>query len=210
MFDYLFKIILVGDSGVGKSCTILRLTSNSFVNSHDITIGVEYGTKYINTDNKKIKLQIWDTAGQECFKSIIRAYYRDSAGVLVCYDITDRKSFQHVENWINEILKECIKKPKMILVGTKHDIENNRQVSMKEAQELADEHDMAFIETSSKTGEGIEKCFNIIAQKIYDDVKLNNDGNQENQFNIPGVRITIAHQIDTMYEKTEKQCCKIL
>ena len=122
-YNYLFKLIIVGDATVGKSCILLRFISNNYRNSHDLTIGVEFGMKIININNKNIKLQIWDTAGQECFRSIIRSYYRNSAGAILVYDISNRKSFNNIIYWLEEIKKYASNNLSIILVGNKCDLD---------------------------------------------------------------------------------------
>ena len=122
-YNYLFKLIIVGDATVGKSCILLRFINNNYRTSHDLTIGVEFGMKIININNKNIKLQIWDTAGQECFRSIIRSYYRNSAGAILVYDISNRTSFNNIIYWLEEIKKYASNNLSIILVGNKCDLD---------------------------------------------------------------------------------------
>merc|ERR1719486_891520 len=128
-YAYLFKYIIIGDTGVGKSCLLLQFTDKRFQPVHDLTIGVEFGARMISIDSKHIKLQIWDTAGQESFRSIIRSYYRGAAGALLVYDITRRDSFEHVSQWLQEARANADPELVITLVGNKSDKVGDRQVA---------------------------------------------------------------------------------
>lgn len=123
-FEYLFKYIIIGDSNVGKSCMVQRFIEGEFNSELENTIGVEFGAKEISIDGTLVKLQIWDTAGQEAFQSITRAYYRSSAGALLCYDITSKTSFSHIEHWLEEVQANGNEEMVICLVGNKIDMEN--------------------------------------------------------------------------------------
>ena len=123
-FEYLFKYIIIGDSNVGKSCIVQRFIEGEFNNELENTIGVEFGAKEIRINNKLVKLQIWDTAGQEAFQSITRSYYRSAAGALLCYDITSKQSFENVQNWLEEAKSNGNDEMVICLVGNKNDMEN--------------------------------------------------------------------------------------
>jgi len=152
---------------VGKSSILGRYTEDRYDDQNTgATIGVEFGTKIVNINDKYIKLQIWDTAGQERFRSIIRMYYRGSIGILLCYDSTNRESFNSIKNWICEIQNLIITKNKIILVATKTDDIINNQISKHEGAQLAEENGFLFIETSAKTGKNIEKCFTDLTREI--------------------------------------------
>lgn len=167
MHKHLFKFIIIGDSGIGKSCLISRFTNNSFIEEHDMTIGVEFGSKVVDINDCKIKIQLWDTAGQECFRSITRSYYKDSIGVVLCYDTTNITSFYNIVKWMDEIKKECCNNVVIMLVGTKNDLTTKRQVAYKEARIFADKHNMLFCETSAKNNFHITECFNNLLDKVY-------------------------------------------
>eukprot|EP01002_Notosolenus_urceolatus_P010189 NODE_3681_length_895_cov_11.940898_g3063_i0.p1 GENE.NODE_3681_length_895_cov_11.940898_g3063_i0~~NODE_3681_length_895_cov_11.940898_g3063_i0.p1 ORF type:complete len:208 (+),score=34.13 NODE_3681_length_895_cov_11.940898_g3063_i0:224-847(+) len=158
-WDMLFKYIIIGDSGVGKSCLLLQFTDRRFEPVHDLTIGVEFGARMITIDNKQIKLQIWDTAGQESFRSITRSYYRGTHGALLVYDITRRDSFDHVASWLEEARTGSNISTTIMLVGNKCDLESKRQVSTEEAAAFARENGLLFLETSAKTGHNINEAF---------------------------------------------------
>ena len=143
----MFKILLLGDSGVGKSCIIIRYIENNFSHNLMNSIGVDFKLKNIEIDSKKIKLQIWDTAGQERFKTITTSYYKGAHAILVVFDITDRDSFDHVRNWMADIDKFGKEGVLRILVGNKCDLAHNRQVTMEEAKEIANKYGIKYIET---------------------------------------------------------------
>ena len=165
-FDYLLKYIIIGDATVGKSNLLLRYYKDTFNYDYQITIGIEFGAKNVKIRNKTYKIQIWDTAGQENFKSITRAYYTNSACVLVVYDISSRDSFNNVNNWINECKNLSSKSILLVLVGNKSDLEERRQVNFEEGQELADKNGMLFYETSAKIGTNVDTVFYYSADKI--------------------------------------------
>jgi len=170
-YAYLFKYIAIGDTGVGKSCLLLQFTDKRFNPEHDLTIGVEFGTHQITVNHDKIKLQVWDTAGQETFRSITRSYYRNAAGALLVYDISRRDTFLHVTQWLVDAQTHGNKDMIVILVGNKSDIDHLRQVPTEEGQKLAEEKGLLFIETSAKTGQNVEEAFTLPAKTIYDRVK---------------------------------------
>ena len=133
-YDYIQKILLIGDSGVGKSSIVLRFTENTYNESYISTIGVDFKVKKLIIDNNVVKIQLWDTAGQERFKTITFSYYRGSHAVIIVFDITSRESFMNIEAWLEEIYKFCDKKKiKIIIIGNKKDLENTRKVSYDEA-----------------------------------------------------------------------------
>ena len=151
--------MLLGDSGVGKSCIIIRYIENNFSHNLMNSIGVDFKLKNIEIDSKKIKLQIWDTAGQERFKTITTSYYKGAHAILVVFDITDRDSFDHVRNWMADIDKFGKEGVLRILVGNKCDLAHNRQVTMEEAKEIANKYGIKYIETSAKDTINIDDLF---------------------------------------------------
>ncbi|XP_078445145.1 ras-related protein RAB1BV isoform X1 [Wolffia australiana] len=166
-YDYLIKLLLIGDSGVGKSCLLLRFSDGSFTTSFITTIGIDFKIRTIELDGKRIKLQIWDTAGQERFRTITTAYYRGAMGILLVYDVTDESSFNNIRNWIRNIEQHASDNVNKILVGNKADMdESKRAVPTSRGQALADEYGIKFFETSAKTNLNVEEVFFSVARDI--------------------------------------------
>jgi Ras-related protein Rab-2A len=157
-------------AGVGKSCLLLQFTDKRFRQQHDLTIGVEFGARTIQIDNKNIKLQIWDTAGQESFKSITRSYYRGAAGALLVYDITRRDTFTHLTRWLEEVRQNGNPDTTIMLIGNKSDQDSRRQVTTEEGERFARENGLIFIETSAKTAANVEEAFINTTTVIYNNI----------------------------------------
>eukprot|EP00667_Euglena_gracilis_P019229 EG_transcript_20574 len=168
--DYLFKYIIIGDSGVGKSCLLLQFTDKRFEPVHDLTIGVEFGARMVTLGDKQVKLQIWDTAGQESFRSITRSYYRGASGALLVYDVTRRETFDHLQSWLDDARQNSNTNMTIMLIGNKSDLEAKRQVATEEGQQFAEQHGLIFLETSAKTAHNVDEAFigtaNVIHEKI--------------------------------------------
>jgi len=166
-YDYLFKLLLIGDSGVGKTSLLLRFADNKFLDSFITTIGVDFKIKKLDVDGKVIKLQIWDTAGQEKFRTITSSYYRGAHGIIVVFDVTNRESFMHVKGWLSDIDRYAqgnVKVQKM-LVGNKSDLPN-REVTFKEAKAFADGLGIKFCETSAKQSDNVMDAFQMMVNEI--------------------------------------------
>ena len=172
-YDYLFRYIIVGDMAVGKSCILLQFTDNKFRNQHELTIGVEFGAKTISINGKSVKIQIWDTAGQEAFQAITRTYYKGAIGALLVYDITRKETFIHVTKWLEEVRNNSSKTITVILIGNKKDLEDKRQVSYEEGEAFAKENGLMFLETSAKTAYNVVESFNLSAQCILNNIQKN-------------------------------------
>ena len=172
-YDYLFRYIIVGDMAVGKSCILLQFTDNKFRNQHELTIGVEFGAKTISINGKSVKIQIWDTAGQEAFQAITRTYYKGAIGALLVYDITRKETFVHVTKWLEEVRNNSSKTITVILIGNKKDLEDKRQVSYEEGEAFAKENGLMFLETSAKTAYNVVESFNLSAQCILNNIQKN-------------------------------------
>eukprot|EP00811_Abedinium_folium_P037265 NODE_9897_length_1391_cov_41.418513.p2 GENE.NODE_9897_length_1391_cov_41.418513~~NODE_9897_length_1391_cov_41.418513.p2 ORF type:complete len:203 (+),score=50.68 NODE_9897_length_1391_cov_41.418513:179-787(+) len=165
-YDYLFKLLLIGDSGVGKSCLLLRFADDTYTESYISTIGVDFKIRTLDQDGKTIKLQIWDTAGQERFRTITSSYYRGAHGIIVVYDVTDRDSFEHVKHWLQEIDRYAAEGVNKLLVGNKSDLQSKKVVSYDEAKELADSLGVHFMETSAKNAHNVEQAFHQMTREI--------------------------------------------
>lgn len=161
---------MIGNSGVGKSCLLLRFADDQFQENFMPTIGVDFKIRTINVDEKVCKLQIWDTAGQERFKTITSSYYKGAHGIIVVYDITDRDSFNAVHTWMSEIEKYTQDNITRILVGNKTDLENRRAVSFEEGQEMANHYGVRFLETSAKECKNVETAFTTMTREIKNNV----------------------------------------
>ena len=164
--DYLFKLLLIGDSGVGKSCLLLRFADDTYTESYISTIGVDFKIRTIELDGKTIKLQIWDTAGQERFRTITSSYYRGAHGIIVVYDVTDNESFNNVKQWLHEIDRYACENVNKPLVGNKSDLTSKRVVSTEQGKEFADSLGIEFLETSAKTSTNVEQAFLTMASQI--------------------------------------------
>ena len=158
-YDYLFKILIVGDSGVGKSCLLCKFADGDFSDAYISTIGVDFRMRIVGVRDKTCKLQVWDTAGQERFRTITSSYYRGAHGIIVAYDITDRESFLNVKQWLHEIDRYASEDVCKLLIGTKCDLESKRCVSQQEGREFADSLGCRFVETSAKRDTDVDECF---------------------------------------------------
>merc|ERR1711974_267613 len=174
-FHHKFKLLLIGDSGVGKSCILNRFAENTYSDSYISTLGVDFKNKNIQLDGKNIRLQIWDTAGQERFRTITSSYYRGAHGIIVVYDVTDPVSFTNVKQWLKEIATYASEDVHKLLVGNKCDLGDLRKVTKEQAKEFADKLEISFEETSAKEGIGIEEAFLTIAKQIKGASHLNEE-----------------------------------
>lgn len=165
-YDYLFKLLLIGDSGVGKSCLLLRFADDTYTESYISTIGVDFKIRTIDLDGKTIKLQIWDTAGQERFRTITSSYYRGAHGIIVVYDCTDQESFNNVKTWLEEIERYACENVNKLLVGNKCDLQTKKVVDTTTAMEYANQLGIPFLETSAKNATNVEQAFMTMAAEI--------------------------------------------
>lgn len=166
-YDYLLKIVLIGDSGVGKSNILSRFTRNEFNLESKATIGVEFATRTLQVEGKTIKAQIWDTAGQERYRAITSAYYRGAVGALLVYDITKRPTFDNVQRWLRELRANADSNIVVLMAGNKSDLDHLRSVSEQDGQSLAEKEGLSFLETSALEAHNIEKAFQTILTEIY-------------------------------------------
>ena len=202
-YNMLFKIVLVGDSSVGKTNLFLRYIKNEFDPQTKATIGVEFGTKIIKINNYNIKIQIWDTAGQERYKSITSAYYKGAQGAFLVYDITNKSSFLNIDKWIRDLKNNGDEKIVLFLIGNKNDLNDDRVIDTNEGKNKAKENKMFFLETSAKNNDNVNKAFDEIINNIFD-VYKNLIEEEENTIN-KGNGIDILN-IKDMNKK--KKCCE--
>ena len=159
-------MLLIGDSGVGKSCLLLRFADDTYTESYISTIGVDFKIRTVDLDSKVMKLQIWDTAGQERVRTITSSYYRGAHGIIVTFDVTDQESFNNVKQWLSEIDRYANENVNKLLVGNKSDLEEKRVVDKATAQAFADEIGIPYIETSAKNATNVEEAFMTMAGEI--------------------------------------------
>ncbi|XP_003967490.1 ras-related protein Rab-8B [Takifugu rubripes] len=165
-YDYLFKLLLIGDSGVGKTCLLFRFSEDSFNTTFISTIGIDFKIRTIELDGKRVKLQIWDTAGQERFRTITTAYYRGAMGIMLVYDTSNEKSFENIKNWIRNIEEHASSDVEKMILGNKCDMTDRRQVSKDRGEKLAIDYGVKFMETSAKSGLNVEEAFYTMARDI--------------------------------------------
>ncbi|KAL9129267.1 MAG: hypothetical protein Q9217_002248 [Psora testacea] len=192
-WDYIAKLVCIGDSGTGKSSLTIRLCEGRFSAQHDVTIGVEFGSRIVYVGppagsqdeqpsrQKKMKLSLWDTAGQETYKSITRSYFRGASGALLVFDITRRSTFLNAVDWLNDLRQIAEEGIVVVLIGNKSDLasssqgvggDNKRAVSVQEAEAWCQKNNVfRYVETSAKSGDGVEKAFLEVAQRIYDNIE---------------------------------------
>eukprot|EP00803_Ostreobium_quekettii_P004629 evm.model.scf_672.5 EVM.evm.TU.scf_672.5 scf_672:21350-23358(-) len=177
-YDLLFKVLLVGDSAVGKSCLLMRFTADRFDDHAASTIGVDFKIKYVTLKGKKLKLTIWDTAGQERFRTLTSSYYRGAQGIIFVYDVTRRETFESLASvWLSEVeMYSTIEDAVKMVVANKVDMDSDRQVSKEEGTAFARQHGCLFVETSAKTNVAVQQAFEELVQKILDTPGLQTNG----------------------------------
>ena len=205
-YDYLFKILILGDSFVGKTNILKRFIHNEFDSTTKETVGVEFDSKNYNFGEKTIKAQIWDTSGQERYRSVTKAYYKGAKGALLVYDISRRITFENIDNWIIDLRTNGDKDILIILIGNKSDLNSKREVNKDEAETKAEQYNIAFLETSAKNGDNIDKAFSELVEQVYNanktsieknDVKV--EGNNEDGISL--------QKDDVDEQKKNKGCC---
>ncbi|KAK8805521.1 hypothetical protein WA158_002177 [Blastocystis sp. Blastoise] len=208
IYDYLYKVVLIGDSGVGKTCILSRFTKNQFSLEAKATVGVEFASKCMTVDKKKIKAQIWDTAGQERFRAITSAYYRGAVGALVVYDISHHGSFENVEEWLRELKQHSEPDIVVMLVGNKCDLKNQRAVTQEEAIAYAEKNGMAFIETSAYDSTGVVDAFQTILKAIYEKISVSHMQKDKKALtSLPVQSSPIVLKTEPTKNQDGKKCC---
>ncbi|KAI6203814.1 hypothetical protein M3Y94_00600200 [Aphelenchoides besseyi] len=202
-YDYLFKVVLIGDSGVGKSNLLSRFTRNEFNLESKSTIGVEFATRSIQVEGKIVKAQIWDTAGQERYRAITSAYYRGAVGALLVYDIAKHVTYENVARWLRELRDHADQNIVIMLVGNKSDLRHLRAVPTEEATAYAESNQLSFIETSALDSTNVEKAFTNILTEIYKSVSTRQVPADRVQPISTGNNITLSAN----NEQSSKKCC---
>mmetsp|Transcript_19973 Transcript_19973/g.27665 ORF Transcript_19973/g.27665 Transcript_19973/m.27665 type:complete len:214 (+) Transcript_19973:326-967(+) len=207
-YDHLIKLLLIGDSGVGKSCLLLRFSEDSFTTSFITTIGIDFKIRTVPLDGRRVKLQIWDTAGQERFRTITTAYYRGAMGILLVYDVTDEASFNNIRNWIRNIEQHASETVNKILIGNKCDMEEpKRVVPTADGQALADEFGIQFFETSAKSNVNVENAFFAIARDIKNRLQDSAEPSKPSSPIVQPSTSTIKLEKGKKPKKTKSGCC---
>ena len=198
-YDLLFKLLLIGDSGVGKTCILFRFSDDAFNTTFISTIGIDFKLKTIELNGKIIKLQIWDTAGQERFHTITTAYYRGALGVMMVYDITDKKSFDDITNWLRAIQEHAKPNVEKMIIGNKCDMEEQRMVPKESGEAVADANGTLFLETSAKSNINIDEAFEQLAGRILQRVILEEDNHPPSQ--------TVTPNTTYAQNNNKTKCC---
>jgi small GTP-binding protein len=202
-YEMMIKVILIGDSGVGKTNIMSKYLKNQFMENSKATVGVEFGSKLFNHEGHKIKAQIWDTAGQEKYKAITGAYYKGSKGAFVVYDITRKETFASVERWVNDLKSTSDPKLTIILIGNKNDMEDQRQVTKEQGEEKAKSFGCAFLETSALSGDNLDKAFTLMVKEIFEKFNSESTGEEEGDSVKKGEDI----KLEKTTENKKKSCC---
>ncbi|KAL3048535.1 hypothetical protein OYC64_007148 [Pagothenia borchgrevinki] len=211
-FDFLFKIILIGDSNVGKTCLVQNFKSGIFSEKQQNTIGVDFTVRTVDIDGKKVKMQVWDTAGQERFRTITQSYYRSAHGAIIAYDITRQGTFDSVTHWIKEVEIYGANNVVLVLIGNKCDLEKERQVQFEEACNLSKEKEiLAALETSAKESQNVEEAFIMMARELLSRNGLNVQQEDSERNNTPRVLLRSNSRpingIMTAHTPPEKKTC---
>ena len=207
-YDLIFKIVLIGDSGVGKTNILSRYINNEFSLATQSTVGVEFGSKIIKKNGKVIKLQIWDTAGQERYKSITSAYYKGSKGAFVVYDITRKSTYDNIDKWIGELKTNGSEDVLIMLVGNKSDLEEKREVITEEVEKKAQEQKLAFCETSALNGKNVEYAFENLINEILKKVEKEKINGAKQLSESKAITLETAdRKLNEKDSKKKKKCC---
>ena len=204
-YNYLYKMLILGDSFVGKTNMLKRFLNDEFDMNTKETVGVEFGSKNFILGEKEdiVKAQIWDTAGQERYRSVTKAYYKGAKGALLVYDITRKATFENIDNWLIDLRTNADKDILILLIGNKSDLIDTREISEEEARTKAEQYNIAFLETSAKTGDNIAKAFTELVTQVYN----TNISTQQNNFEIEENNSDGVNLVNKSEEKTKKKGC---
>ncbi|KAL1557527.1 Ras-related protein RABA5b [Salvia divinorum] len=205
--EYLFKIVVIGDSAVGKSNLLSRFARDEFDHNSKATIGVEFQTQVVQVDGKEVKAQVWDTAGQERFRAVTSAYYRGAVGALIVYDITRKTTFESTKRWLDELNTHCDTAVARMLVGNKCDLDDIREVSVEEGKSLAEEEGLFFIETSALDATNVMKAFEIVIHEIYDKVSRKILSSDSYKADLSVNRVSLANGVDLSKQNNGVMSC---
>ena len=206
-YDMIFKIVLIGDTSVGKTNILSKYLSNEFDPDSKATVGVEFGTKDFKIGNNIVKVQIWDTAGQERYRSITNAYYKGVKGSLLVYDITNPKTFESLDKWISDLKTNAEEKISIVLIGNKTDLEDQRKITTEQGKEKAEFYKLAFIETSALNGDNIEKAFNELITDVYKNHHELFEKQAKVELTDKAIDLENVDQNKENKEETKKFCC---
>ncbi|KAM4077652.1 hypothetical protein ACJW30_12G154900 [Castanea mollissima] len=206
--EYLLKIVLIGDSAVGKSNLLSRFARNEFDTNSKATIGVEFQTQAVEIDGKEVKAQIWDTAGQERFRAVTSAYYRGAVGALIVYDITRTTTFDSVKRWLDELTTHCDTTMARILVGNKCDLENIRAVSVEDGKSLAEAEGLFFMETSALDSTNVEAAFEVVIREIYNNISRKVINSDSYKAELSGNRVSLVNGGSSKQSQMFSCCAK--
>ena len=202
--DYKFKIVIVGDSGVGKTNLAKRFIQNTFSSNTLATVGVEFFSNTYYVNDKLIKIEMWDTAGQERYKSITSAYYKGAMGALLVYDVTNQATFNNIERWYNEIRDFSSKDIQIIMIGNKTDLKDNIVISTEMSQNKSADLEIPVVETSALNASNVKEAFHLLIKEIYIDMMRKKDLNKDNS----EINNNAYNIIGTNFEPKQKGCCK--
>ena len=206
-YDMIFKVVLIGDTSVGKTNILSKYLTNEFDPDSKATVGVEFGTKNFKIEDNIVKVQIWDTAGQERYRSITNAYYKGAKGSLLVYDITNPKTFESIDRWLSDLKVNGDENISVVLVGNKSDLESDRKVSTQQGKEKAEFYKLAFLETSALNGNNIDKAFNELITDVYKNHHDLFEKQAKVVINDRAINLENVDENDEKIEKEKKGCC---
>ncbi|XP_029206069.2 ras-related protein Rab-30-like [Acropora millepora] len=208
-YSYLFKIILIGDANVGKTCLVKRFAKGFFTPSQGPTIGVDFTIRTVEVDGERVKLQVWDTAGQERFRSITQSYYHNADGVVIAYDITSPKSFESIEQWLEDVRRFTSKEVVMYLVGNKCDLHQQRQIDLRNAEEIAKKEKCVAMETSAKEADNVDNLFMSLATQLKRRLKSEDTQNRVPQPAVDGQAAGVTLSGHNICSRGPMSCCRV-